>query len=300
MTPGLRRSSGQGQEFDRNVKVWNPPARSTSVDAGAKRIPIKVHHAESSKPGPSASLPQQRTRHYSEEDHPAPVPESSQLSSSWQNSRDAYFPYDESRERDFGPGSYVTLPSKGSRRVHYEPFEQSDKRRTDFDFNNPYSTLPTIKPLKSSNVQQPFIETKPSEEYIRSSQSYDFGQNRRDLEHTLDYKDFSKPLYADTNFGNLRQSSVSSQEEGHSPHSDNAVSSSDSRDTIIAKDEKSSADSLPVEIPIEMRSREKPEVSPKPAKPVKMIPITVVHEQPSKPSSSNISQQDSKGKASLQ
>lgn len=297
--PVSQRPSGQLQEFERTPKVWTPPARSFSVDAGTKRIPIAVHHVGPSVPSTSSDVTQQRARRYSEEDHSfvsGVGPGPSQLSSSWQNSHDGYFPFEDNRGRDLAPGSYATLPSKGSRqRAQRETFDQSDAIKPDFDYPNTYSTLPTIKPLKSSSIQQPFSEANPSDDshHIKTSQSFDFGQHRRDLEHTLDYKDYSKPLYADTNFGSLRQSSTSSQEDGHSPHSDNAVSSSDSRDTIIAKDEKSPADSVPVDMPTEMRSEgkpavaAKPAVSPKPTQHVKMIPITVVHEQPSQPVSSS-------------
>uniref|UniRef100_A0A0B7A9T0 Sorbin and SH3 domain-containing protein 1 n=1 Tax=Arion vulgaris TaxID=1028688 RepID=A0A0B7A9T0_9EUPU len=292
---GLRRTYGQPQEIDRNVKVWHPPARSFSVDAGVKRIPIKVHHAGPSNPNASSTVvTQQRTRRYSDDQTTVSevTPGSSNLSSSWQNSQDGYFPIEENRGRDIAIGSYATLPSKGSRnRSHGEHRHQNEIARNDFEFNNSYSTLPTIKPLKSSSSQQQSpSDTTPQDDsqQMKSSHSYDFGQNRRDLEHTLDYKDYSKPLYANTDFGTLRQSSTSSQDEGHSPHSDNAVSSSDSRDTIIAKDDKSSGESLPIDVPIETRSQQKPAASIKPevsSKPthVTMIPITVVHEQPSKP-----------------
>ncbi|XP_055877350.1 uncharacterized protein LOC106077152 isoform X7 [Biomphalaria glabrata] len=267
---------------------WGAPARSISVDAGTRRIPIPVHHASPSRPSPSipiSSAP--RVRRHSQEEEPSfsgPAPSSSNLSSSWQNQRE-YFPLDQNKGRELGPGSYATLPAKGSRqRPHHEHFDEFNDRRTEYD--NSFSSLPTISPLKSSVTLNELSETNKQ---LKSSQSYDFG--RRDLEHILDYKDYSKPLWANTNLDNLPQSSISSQEDGQSPHSDNAVSSSDSRDTIIAKDEKSSAESLPLDLSIDMRSQDKPSPPAKPAKLTgKLIPITVVHEQSSKPpTSSNLS-----------
>ncbi|KAH9502327.1 hypothetical protein Btru_073469, partial [Bulinus truncatus] len=263
-------------------KPWNAPARSISVDAGTRRIPIPVVHAAPSKP--SASIPiapaAPRARRHSQEEasFPGPAPGSSHLSSSWQNSHSGYFPLDQSKGRDIGPGSYATLPVKGSRqRAHHEHFDENEQQRTEFD--NTFSSLPTITPLRSSAT---FNEFSDGNKPLTSSQSYDFG--RRDLEHTLDYKDYSKPLWANTDLDNLLQSSISSQDEGQSPHSDNAVSSSDSRDTIIAKDDKSPAGSFTLDSTEDMKSQEKPLP---PTKPVmatgKLIPITVVHEQPSRP-----------------
>ncbi|XP_012936388.1 uncharacterized protein LOC101862791 [Aplysia californica] len=343
------------QRSSRGPAVWSPQNQNSREE---RRIPIAVEHASPSQQPPlqtgpnsaSQGIPinqsgrhhQPRQRRRSEEDtsssfsgpshyHQAP-PGSAKLSSSWQNTPGGYFPFDSqagvSKGRDLGPGSYATLPAKGSRQQHHKHqqhrahqhhhehfdqhnnsnshqnhnhhFQDAGRPAADFDLSNTYSTLPTIKPLKSSSTQHAFGEsTRLSEENnkagLKSSQSYDFG--RRDLEHTLDYKDFSKPLFANTDLGSQTQSSISSQDDGHSsPHSDNAVSSSDSRDTIIAKDEKSSTDSLPVDVPIDdMRSHNNkpPAVAPKPSG--KMIPITVVHEQPSKPPGSSSSSQQLPG-----
>ncbi|RUS80409.1 hypothetical protein EGW08_011821 [Elysia chlorotica] len=129
-----------------------------------------------------------------------------------------------------------------------------------------YGSLPTIKPLKSSTTLSNLSDTRRSENTSKSSlysssfpgrynfpafktsqSSFEFG-DLRDLEHTLDdpRKDFSKPLWANTDFDkrSSQRSSICSSlgDDGHSPHSDNAVSSSDSRDTIIAKEEKAASD----------------------------------------------------------
>ena len=165
-----------------------------------------------------------------------------------------------------------------------QPPQQQQKEQSFFDRNGPssqssepvpvpletYGSLPTIKPLKSSTTLSSLNDTRRSEHtkpgysysssfpgrhflpaFKTSQSSFEFG-DLRDLEHTLDdtsarpRKDYSKPLWANTDFDkrSSQRSSVSSSlgEDGHSPHSDNAVSSSDSRDTIIAKEEKAAAD----------------------------------------------------------
>ncbi|GFO23492.1 sorbin and sh3 domain-containing protein 2 [Plakobranchus ocellatus] len=233
-----------------------------------------------------------RSRRYSEEESSSsrqhPAEGSSKLSSSWQSPGTLQY-------GPRGPGSYATLPSKGSQQrtrqqqQHQQqeqgPQQEQEPQQTFFDrsatFSRPsdpipvptdtYATLPTIKPLKSSStlgslnlsdshragdsrsgLSSSFPGRGNGPGFKSSQSSFEFG-DRRDLEHTLDdsytRKDFSRPLWANTDLDRKysQRSSVSSSqgEDGHSPHSDNAVSSSDSRDTIIAKEEKCLQEILP-------------------------------------------------------
>ncbi|GFR98930.1 hypothetical protein ElyMa_004514600, partial [Elysia marginata] len=132
-----------------------------------------------------------------------------------------------------------------------------------------YATLPTIKPLKSSSTISSFSDPRKIDDsksgynysssfpgrqhqpvFKTSQSSFEFG-DLRDLQHTLDdtnsRKDYSKPLWTNTDLDRRSShrssvSSISLGDDGHSPYSDNAVSSSDSRDTIIAKEEKAASE----------------------------------------------------------
>lgn len=355
-----------------NTAISSEPAwtKPIVVDTSHRRIPIAVQHdiSDPSRRSLSTSAggsdlfnsatgtPIQRTRRFSEEDRKPPwaIPASSRsnnISNSWQSTPGRNFPSEfqgdstNDKGNDFGPGSYATLPTKGSSGNRNRAFHNSNKsnnifdrtdsiksKPTEVDYNNPYPTLPNIRPLKSSATLQNFGSAHgPSEEFkyrdgqngdsstIKSSQSYDFG--RRDLEHTLNDKDYSKPLWENTGRAGggeslTQQSSLSSsQDDVHSPHSDNAVSSSDSRDTIIAKDLKSSDESLPAESSGQM-PRQKDSSSgtttsrysggpDRPSKPLssskerRMIPIQVVHESPSSTFSTDVDAAGFRGKETL-
>ena len=189
-----------------------------------------------------------------------------------------------------------------------------------------YASLPTIKPLKSSSSVSSVSESREAADgrvghsfrssnnrlpAVKTSQSsFEFG-DLRDLEHTLEdstgRKDFSKPLWANTDLdrSSSQRSSVSSS-QGEETHSDNAVSSSDSRDTIIAREERAALeffhrkeqmkgfaqthaqqDSRPEDRSMdylnshrEREARDQHRLGPKTSpKPSRRIPVAVVHEQ---------------------
>nr|KAG5690698.1 hypothetical protein BaRGS_005061 [Batillaria attramentaria] len=117
---------------------------------------------------------------------------------------------------------------------------EADQPISDFDYHI-YSTLPTIKPLRSSNRGHPL--------------------DLPDLEKERKFQDYSKPLWTNTD---LPGPAPHGPDDSHSPPSDNAVSSSDSRDTIIAKSDDTKS----------TLQESLPDVKSEP----KMIPVRVVHE----------------------
>lgn len=188
--------------------------------------------------------------------------------SSWQNG----LPDPSQRGRNFAVGSYATLPIKSSS-AHYKgfvppssaapevpsiasaqflSFDTDQQAVNDFD-HHAYSTLPTIRPLRSHNRQVPL--------------------DLPELEKETKFRDYSKPLWANTD---VCFTSQQSGDDNRSPPSDNAVSSSDSRDTIIAKsDETKHSEREQNPLSQSNLSELKPDTVPQP----KMIPVRVVHEE---------------------
>ena len=167
------------------------PARSLSVDEGVRNVPIIVQTSGSTRPQPFQPPPH-RTRSNSENTdsfyhvrpaHDLARPAHNSGFSSWQSGQS-----DHSHSgRNFGVGSYATLPVKSSSSTqhhHQAPHQHQQQQQqqpppalsssgggdsvpltqplsvdadqpiNDFDYHI-YSTLPTIKPLRSSNRHGP-------------------------------------------------------------------------------------------------------------------------------------------------
>ncbi|XP_048256892.1 serine/arginine repetitive matrix protein 2-like isoform X8 [Haliotis rufescens] len=162
-----------------------------------------------------------------------------------------------SESTNYGAGSYATLPAKKS---SWKKEETTDARDDDghFDFNL-YSTLPTIKPLRS-HKKVDFVGIKDSKNNMSASEQHlpghrtdqnmgsfiepkrnqsSFTQPKLEPEprpqssqsRDTEQPDFSQPLWTNTDLSY----NLMSGGESRSPPSSN-VTSSDSRDTIISKD----------------------------------------------------------------
>ncbi|KAK7111251.1 hypothetical protein V1264_010918 [Littorina saxatilis] len=250
-----------------------PFARSLSVDEG-RNVPIIV---QTSAPRPFRPQPHRPRRNSENADsfyhvraahEQAPEPQQTHFPP-WSQP-----PQEPSHGgRNFAVGSYATLPAKSSSsssqqqqqaprlHPHHQQQQQqpppatssggggsavpvsqplsvdADQPINDFDYHI-YSTLPTIKPLRSTGRRGPL--------------------DLPELEREKKFQDFSKPLWTNT------EPSHPSGDDSHSDN-ENAVSSSDSRDTIIARSDdtrSSHTDSTTKE------KRSEP----------KMIPVRVVHE----------------------
>lgn len=120
---------------------------------------------------------------------------------------------------------------------------EAEQPINDFDYHI-YSTLPTIKPLRSHHRRVPPLDLP-------------------DLEKERKFQDYSQPLWTNTDLPGPSQPGA---DDNHSPPSDNAVSSSDSRDTIIARsdDTKSTLQDTQSVGPVKFQPT--------------MIPVRVVHE----------------------
>ena len=273
------------------------PARSLSVDEGARNVPIIVQTSGTTRPQPFQPQPH-RTRSNSENadsfyhvrpahDHATP-PTHNPGFSAWQAGQ----PDPSHGGRNFGVGSYATLPAKTSSSSHHHnqarhqhqrqqqqqqqqsppavpssggggsgvPVTQplsvdADQPINDFDYHI-YSTLPTIKPLRSSNRRGPL--------------------DLPELEREKKFQDFSKPLWTNTD---LPGPSHPGMDDSHSPPSDNAVSSSDSRDTIIARSDETKSSHTDSTTQAETKSSHSDStIQPDPKLQPKMIPVRVVHE----------------------
>ncbi|XP_025092138.1 uncharacterized protein LOC112562770 isoform X8 [Pomacea canaliculata] len=227
------------------------PSRSFSIDEGARTVPIIVQTGtntasiEGYRPRRMRSTSEHADSYYVRPAHDSGF-------SPWQSGLQEQ----PLAGKNFGVGSYATLPAKPLSGLQHKPAALSlhekvpptqpltvdaDQPINDFDYHI-YSTLPTIKPLRTNNHRLPI--------------------DLPELEKEAKFRDFSKPLWANTD---LPGPSQPSGDDSHSPPSDNAVSSSDSRDTIIARsdDTKLSASQTSMEV------RNEP----------KMIPVKVVHEE---------------------
>ncbi|XP_067672537.1 sorbin and SH3 domain-containing protein 1-like isoform X5 [Haliotis asinina] len=154
---------------------------------------------------------------------------------------------------NYGAGSYATLPAKKS---SWKKEETTDARDDDghFDFNL-YSTLPTIKPLRShkkvdfvgikdtknnmSVSEQHIPDRRPDQtvgsfiEPKRNQSSFTQPELKPQASRDTEQTDFSQPLWTNTDLSNNLLGGL--EAESRSPPSSN-VTSSDSRDTIISKD----------------------------------------------------------------
>lgn len=266
------------------------PVRSLSVDEGARNVPIIVQTSGTTRPQ-LFQPPTHRTRSNSENAdsfyHVRPAHENAQPAHSsgfapWQGGQSHH----SHGGRNFGVGSYATLPAKSSssssHHYHQAPHQQQQQQQpppvlssgggssvpltqplsvdadqpiNDFDYHI-YSTLPTIKPLRSSNRGGPL--------------------DLPDLEREKKFQDFSKPLWTNTD---LPGPSQPGGDDSHSPPSDNAVSSSDSRDTIIARSDETRSSHTDSTTLAEVRSTHTDSTLQSESKSQpKMIPVRVVHE----------------------
>ncbi|KAL8600635.1 hypothetical protein ACOMHN_030291 [Nucella lapillus] len=148
------------------------------------------------------------------------------------------------------PSGPAWLPSSSSGEGSSIPLTQplsvdADQPINDFDYHI-YSTLPTIKPLRSSHLRGGPLDLP-------------------ELEREKKFQDFSQPLWTNTD---LPEPSPRRRDDSHSPPSDNAVSSSDSRDTIIARSDETRSSHTDSTL-----KAEEPPSEPR------MIPVRVVHEE---------------------